>query len=337
MEMSNRATLALTYNNRDISAQVASQVLSFSYVDHDGGKADDINVRLEDSQGLWMNAWFPDKGAILTAGIRTDYTGRKRSLDCGTFAVDEIRPQGPPDIMTIKAVSSFTAKALKREKKTRAWEKVSLKDVAAKIAARHGLGFYFGVESLVSYDRLDQREESDLIFLKRLCDDRDINLKISGEKLILFESRTMEQAPPVFSCTRGKDAVGRFSFSTKAHDVYKAAQVAYWDPDKKEERIHVFTLPGMPVTGETLKINQRVESLADAQAKAQSMLRRKNREETTGTLDVMGDTRLLSGLTGTVSGFGRMDGKYIITEATHTLARTAGYRTSIKIRKVMDW
>ncbi len=333
----NRASLTLTYEGKDISADIASFVTSFSYVDHEGGKADDLQISLEDRKGLWKGSWFPAKGAILTAGIRSHFSGSTKSLHCGVFAIDEVSVEGPPDIVTLKAVSNFTAKALKREKKSKGWESISFQNLAAEIAGEHGLNFYYQVDEAVFYDRLDQREESDLAFLNRLCLDHDLNLKISGEKLIIFESRKIEQTQPVFALVRGDSAIGRYGFSTKTYDIYRACEVSYWDPEKKEEYTHTFVAPDAPSVGQTFKVNQRAESLADAIKKAETMLRRKNRQEITGSFDLMGDTVLFAGLTGTVSGWGIFDGKYIITEASHSQDRSQGYRANIKIRKVLNW
>ena len=333
----NRARLDCRYNNKDISADLAPHVLSFSYTDNEGGKADDLNIRLEDSQGLWQGPWLPQKGSILAVAIQSITGGNARRLNCGIFAVDQVELSGPPDTVTLKAVSSFTAKALKQEKKSRAWEKVHLETVARQIAGEHGLGFYFAGKDPRVLDRLDQREESDLAFLKRLCADRDFNLKLSGEKLILFESQKLEQADPVFSIVRGRSPIYRFSFATKTCEIFRGCEINYWDSDQKMVQKYSFIPPGAPASGEILHINQRVESLAQAKDKARAMLRRKNKQEVTGSLELMGDPGLLSGLTGSLSGWGQFDGKYIITSAVHSQNRTAGYRTTVKIRKVVAW
>lgn len=42
------------------------------YTDVLTGQADDLQLTLEDRDGLWLEAWFPDKGAALTASILTN-------------------------------------------------------------------------------------------------------------------------------------------------------------------------------------------------------------------------------------------------------------------------
>lgn len=333
----NRASLKLIYNGKDISADIASYAESFSYTDHEGGNADDLQVNLDDSKGLWKGAWFPQKGAILKAWIKSDFSGSMRQLYCGTFAIDEISASGPPDIVTLKAVSSLTAKTFKQEAKSRSWESISFSALVDEIAKEHGLAVYYGVGKPIDFTRVDQREESDLRFLNRLAKTNDLNLKISDGKIIIFEGKKFEDAAPVFSVLRGRAEVGRYSFESKTHDVFRGCSVSYWDTDHKEVKTHVFIPPSAPPVGQILKVNQRVESIADAMTKSRSILRRKNKYEVKATFDLMGNTALLAGLTGTITGWGNFDGKYIIGEVRHTQDRSQGYRTNITLRKVLDY
>lgn len=332
-----RAGLVLTYDGKNISADVAPSVTSFSYTDHEGGKADDLSVALEDRDGLWKNAWFPQKGAILKATVNAEIGGKTHTLNCGVFSLDEIAVQGPPDTVNIKGVSSLTGKALKQETRSRAWESVTFEEVAARIAKDHKLDFFYKGSKPIPFKRVDQRQESDLAFLNRLCRDYDMNLKISGEKLILAENRAMETADPVFSITRGKSPVGSYRFSTRTVGIFKGCEVSYWDAEKKTALIHTFTPPQAPPVGQMLKVNQRAEDKSAAEYLAIASLRAKNGKEVTGEFSLMGDPVLLAGLTGTIKGFGEFDGKYIITQAVHAQDRGQGYRTTIQIRKALKW
>ena len=85
--MINRASLILTYDGVDISADVSDCLEDFSVTQALGGKADDLQVTVENIDGLWTGAWFPSKGAELTAKIHAEFLGAKKQLDCGTFAV----------------------------------------------------------------------------------------------------------------------------------------------------------------------------------------------------------------------------------------------------------
>jgi phage protein D len=328
--------LAITYDGVDISTDIAPFVLSLAYTDHDGGKADDLQIRLEDRAGLWRGSWYPRKGALITAAITSRSGDEKRRVSCGTFAIDELGVSGPPSVVALKAVSSLTAKGFKREKKTRAWEKITLRAIAAQMAADHGMTLFFESSRVPEYNRVDQREESDLKFLKRLCDDADFNLKVSEEKLIVYESKTLEQRPSVATIALGPD-LSRYSFTDKTLEIYRACEVTYHDPASNQDRVYRYDAPDSPAVGQVLKINQRVESHAAAMTLAERSLRRKNKVEQTGEIVMPGNPALLAGINITTSGFGVFDAKQFVTEARHSYDRASGYQTAIKFRRVLSY
>lgn len=331
-----RTQLSITYDGVDISADIAPYVLSFTYTDTEGGKADDLQLRLEDRSGLWRSGWYPQKGAKLTAAI-TAYAGEeKKRLACGTFAIDELNVDGPPSTVAIKAVSSLTAKGFKREKKTRGWEKITLQAIAAQMAADHGMTLFIEAMEVPRYDRVDQRAESDLAFLKRLCEEVDFNLKVAEEKIIIYESKTMEARPSAATIALGPQ-LKRYSFSDKTLEIYRACEVSYHDPARDQDRIYRYDAPDKPPVGQVLKINRRVESQAAAIELAKKSLRRKNKMEQTGEIVLPGNPAFLAGINITTSGFGVFDAKQFVTEARHSYARTSGYETAIKFRRILSY
>lgn len=333
------ATLKLSYDNVDISSDIAPCVLGFSYTDHAHGKADDLQITLEDRDQLWKNSWFPRKGAKLVPEIICqgwEEAGDYLSLKPGGFEIDDLGASGPPDTFTIKAVSSPITKSMRREKKTKAWEAVNLQAIAAEIAFNHSLTLFYEAEP-VNFERVDQKEESDLAYLKRLCKENGLNLKISEEKVILFAGKDFEAKSSSFSFSKGSELITRYSLNSKAHDTYRACQVKYHVPAEKEARSYLYVPPNAPAVGQILKINRRVESLAAAMSRAQKELRAKNKDEVKGTLDLMGHPGLLAGLNIDLSGFGVFSGKYFIEEARHNQSQGTGYTTSVTVRKVLGY
>ncbi len=331
-----RTQLAITYDGVDISADIAPYALSFAYTDTEGGKADDVQLRLEDRAGLWRGSWYPQKGALLTAAL-TAYVGEKeKRIACGTFAIDELNVSGPPGVVTLKAVSSLTAKGFKREKKTRGWEKITLQAIAAQMAADHGMTLFFQSSQAPRYHRVDQRSESDLSFLKRLCEETDFNLKVAEEKIIIYESKTLEQRPAVATIALGPE-LSRYTFSDKTLEIYRACEVSYHDPGANQDRVYRFDAPDAPPVGQVLKINRRVESHAAAIELARRSLRRKNKVEQTGEIVMPGNPAFLAGINFNTSGFGVFDAKQFVTEARHSYERGSGYQTAIKFRRVLSY
>jgi len=87
-----------------------------------------------------------------------------------------------------------------------------------------------------------------------------------------------------------------------------------------------------PVKDDFMDIRADVRDQAVKQAK--TALREKNKSEWTCDLIIMGNTRVVAGITFMVEGFGEHDGKYIAESVVHTL--DGGYTTKIKGRRCLE-
>ncbi|STL58720.1 putative control protein for phage late genes expression [Escherichia coli] len=87
-------------------------------------------------------------------------------LECGKFQVDGITCSGPPSVVEVTAVSVPVSSGIRRDLKSNAWEKTTLKDIATSIAKLANLELLFLIDgdSNPYYAREDQMEESDLKF-----------------------------------------------------------------------------------------------------------------------------------------------------------------------------
>lgn len=327
MEM-RKAKLNFTYAGKNISAGLAPYLTGWSYTDFSHGKADDLQLTLENSTGKWIDSWFPQKGTTVTAGVEIE----GKSLHFGTFSIDEIEASGQPSIITLRAMSAITTKALRNEKKTKAWENCSLEKILTEIAKVHGLSSFYSGDA-VNFGRTDQRDESDLGYLKRIADENGLSLKVSEEKIIIFEGKKFDEQDSVFAFER-KD-LASWNFKSKSHDIFKGCKVSYRDPGGKQDLVFSFLPPATPAVGQILNVETRVESLAEAEKKARYELRKKNKDEVTGAITMPGHPGVLAGINITMDGFGVFSGKYFIDEAKHS--QTAGYITDCKIRKVLTY
>ena len=79
-----------------------------------------------------------------------------------------------------------------------------------------------------------------------------------------------------------------------------------------------------------------MSSQAEALRVARNELRNKNKESGKASLSLMGDVRMAAGMTLTIKGWGKFDGKYIVVSAAHAVS-SSGYTTNIEIRKVLGW
>lgn len=336
-----RTKLEVKYEGADISKDLEEYLASLTYTDHEEDQADDLQISLEDKEGNWAADWLAQtggKGAKIEASIiQIDEEGNEKKLECGKFQSDTINETGPPTKVTIKATSIPTDSKIKDEEKTKAWEKIKLSGIAGEIASKNGLESQFESEDDPYYDRREQNKKSDISFLKELCKDAGISLKITDEKIILFDASKFEKLPEVDTLKKGEAEILRWNFGTNFNDAgYSSCEVTYTDPKKKTTIKGEFKNPRADqATGRVLKINTKVKDKAEADGLAKKKLREKNRKETTASLDVAGNIVYVAGSNIKIEGFGLYDGKYMIETATHSISGS-GYKVSLALRKVLE-
>ena len=84
-----------------------------------------------------------------------------------------------------------------------------------------------------------------------------------------------------------------------------------------------------------LQVNEKVETLEEAERLAKKKLREKNKEEFTVSMTLPGNFALVASNTIDLSGLHVYDGKYLITKSTHEI-NGSGYTTKIELRRCLD-
>lgn len=330
-----RAGLKINYNNKDISADLAPFLKSFQYNDVMSGQADDIQIALENREHLWEMDWLPEKGAMLTAAIVTEeweHGQGLQELSLGQFEIDEIELSEPPSEIKIKAVSVPNNTELRGVDKNRSWEKTKLSVIAQDIASGAGLELFFDTEDDPELERAEQTEQSDLSFLQKLCNDAALALKITDMQIVIFDESKYEQAEAVATLTCGESKLKSYSIKSSTREVYAACHVKYQEGKSKSCIEYTFSAPGK--SGKTLQVNEQVKSVGEAEKLAKKKLREKNKEEITMSASVMGSFYFLAGSTVQINSFGKFDGRYIITKASHEIGNA--YTVSMDLRKCID-
>jgi phage protein D len=233
MATARKARVKIVYNHTDISQDIAPFLLGFEYTDNESHKADDIQFTLQDRDQRWISDWMPKKTDTVTAAIIVDdwfRPGESISLPCGTFQVDEIELEGPPHTVRIKAISVPVSSSARGETKTRAWEKISLREIATAIASNAGMSIMFESDTNPQYLRIDQLETSDLAFLQQMCDKACVSLKVTDNQVVIFDERKYEAKDGIRDITQDGGDVKSFHFRSKSAGTAKSAEVSYSDP-----------------------------------------------------------------------------------------------------------
>jgi len=324
-------TFVLTYNTRDITADLTPFKVSVTYTDNlDGDESDSLELSLEDTDGRWWQAWYPSKGDRIN--LRIGYDGQPLA-DCGDFEVDEIEIEGPPSQVRIRALAAGVMKEL-RTNQGKAYENTTLAGIVRTIAARHKLTVVGEIEP-IPIQRATQLHEEDIKFLKRLAREYGYAFNVRGSKLTFYRLEELRGAAAI-QVIRPSD-LSRYSFLDKVKDMPRHARVAYHDPKSKKVVAYDQDSDGQVVakpSADTLKLNSRVESHAQAKAKTQAALAAAGDEATTATLNLWGNPKLVAGMNVELEGFGKLSGRYQIARSKHDLARGGGYGTEIEVRRV---
>lgn len=328
----------LSYNGRAITQDIAPYVMSVTYIDHLTGEADSLDIELEDADGRWCNAWYPEKGAALTFGFGYQH---QPLVSAGRFDVDELELSGPPSTVRIKGLAAGVQKAV-RTRKGRGYEATTLAAIAQRVAKRNKMTLVGKIEAL-QIDRATQYQESDLAFLHRLAGQYGYVFKVTENNTRLVFWKTADlYLQAAIRRYRPSDLSG-WSFRDKLSDVPAGVEVKHHNP--KTKKLVVYGVKdgqttvvgssnaGKNTSADTVKLTRRAPNKASAEAQARAELDRRLLERTSGEISLEGDPALAAGVNIELTGFGQLCGRYTITRATHTITRSGGYVTALELKR----
>ena len=262
-------------------------------------------------------------------------TGKDVTLDMGTFEIDSVDMSGPPDKITVKSTSIPYTSKLRMEKKNKAWEKISLKGIGQEIAGKNGLKLMYEASENPTYKRKEQVQTSDIKFLQGLCHAAGMALKVTTLTIVIYDAAEYDKKPAVKTFKKGSGDIISYKMGTKLTDTaYTSCHVSYTDPDSKETIEYTYTPDSKTGTGQTLEVNEKVNSKAEAVRLAKKRLREKNTQEYTASLKVVGDVSLVAGITVKLKGFQQFDRKYKVTQVKHNLLD--GYTVDLSLKQILE-
>lgn len=279
--------------------------------------------------------------SIQSLFVRKNWNGDGKDdvLDCGQFELDSVDADGPPSTITIKGTSLPYGTQIRQTKKSKAWENCTLKQISNEIASSNGMACMYESAVNPSYARVEQITMSDISFLSHLCHNAGISLKATNKILVLFDQAAYEAKQEVFTIRKGSGSYIKYRLRTGAADKeYASCRVSYINPTTKEiiqATAYVDDYDAKDKDNQHLEITAKVNSIGEAQSLAKKMLRLKNKYEYTADFTLPGNPLLLAGVTVILASWGAWDGKYIITQAVHSIG-SSGYTTRIKLRHVLE-
>jgi phage protein D len=315
--------LKVSIEGTDISDHIIEDVISFRYTDQASHKSDDMDLTMLDTDDKWINGWNPKTSEHIEAAIIIEENGKSLVLDCGKFTIDE--PEySSPGVISIKGVSIPKNSDFVETNKNQSWEKADLKTISGTLASRGNLSLDYESSNNPSYEWKEQKETSDMKFIAEETKNNNLNMKISNDKLIIYDDDSFDSA---ITITRGQSDVKGFSFKKALSSTrYGSCTVSYYDHDKGEKLEYTHSLG----EGKNLKINERVSNIAEAKKMAMSRLSAQNKQEATGSLQLVGRVDIFAGSIIHLENFGIYSGDYFVEKVSHNVS--SGYDIQLDIR-----
>ena len=338
---SRRSYINIIYEGKDITGDLSPYLRGFTYIDN-LDKGDNVTLSLTGDK--WINEWAILKGDKITVEIGVinwRNEGDNRILKCGTFTIDDLSFSGIPDTMNISGTSIDITKDLKGVKKDNTWENISLKEIAQEISKTYSMDLFYDCTEEFIFDKVDQMKESDSSLLARISKEQGMILKITMDKIIIFDEKKYEDKETVI--TFDKTNLMKYDLQCDDLEVYDACELTFYDPFLGELLKSKYEAPISEFykikTGKILYENIDTKVIGNTKEekekflndRAKKILRSKNKNETKMKISYMGDPEYLAGITTKILGFGRYDGVYLITSVTHDV--TKKYTCSLNMRR----
>lgn len=301
-------------NNIDVTTQINKNTSFIEFRDEEGTLADEVTIKAE---GLFKR---PKKGDELKL-----YIGNQEELFfCGLFIVQNSKiSQGQENQTSITATGADFSSDLK-VKRSQSYENISLKDLANIIAKRHDLKVSSDLDDKYVM-HIEQTNESDLHFLKRVAKENNALFAIKNSTVILknkIKNNKKSSSLPRFYLPIKE--LENLIIETRNKTYYNSCK-AIWRDTKENKTLNTVVGSGTP----QLKLKDSFENLADAKAKATAALQKANSKTKTGDFKAAGFKAYAGGIL-IINGTIEDDGEYHITQITHTIDSN-GWNMSMQV------
>lgn len=324
----------ISYEQKDITADITPYLLSLSYTDYLGGQSDELQVDFEDVDGRWLRGWYPEQGDSLSLAIGDQFSGM---VKLGNFELAEIEYSHPPSEISLKALSTGITRA-QRTRNPRAYEKTTLAVIVRQVAARLKLSVTGTVRD-IPIERVTQYQERDIEFLTRLAHEYGHTFKVVDQTLVFMDNAELAKTEAVavldardIKRIRMRDlikgvpdkvvATGYDAKTKKTVSVTRKAQ-----PRRKSAKRGIGTRRHL--SGAFAPVCHDFKRVAGGAALADAA-----DEQCTGNITLVGNPKLVAGQVVQLKGYGKLSGRYLIKQARHEINRSSGYTTELEVKMV---
>lgn len=214
---------SLSLQEKDITQNIRKRLISLSLTDNRGFEADQLDIELDDSDGMMV---MPQRNAVLALSL--GWKGAALTPK-GLFTVDEVEHRGAPDTLTIRARSADFRGSL-NTRRDESYHDTTLSHIVQKVAARNALKAMLATGlGTIKVSHIDQTQETDAAFLTRLASLNGAVAVVKNGTLLFIRpgnGTTVNGKPlPVFTLTR-QDG-DQHSFSIADRDAYTGVTASW--------------------------------------------------------------------------------------------------------------
>lgn len=277
--MSKRGMFKIEAEGRNITALIADRFLGLTVTDSDGKNSDTMALSLDNrddklkfpATGAKLSIWIGDEGDLVNKGL---------------FTIDEIT-EGLEDGIVEVSGKAADMKGTIKSQKTRTWEApLTLGQLVQHIAGEHGYTAKVHTNcGNVELGHLNQRSESDMNLLTRLCEAHGALMKVGNGNLLVAPREAAENADgvplPMTVIDDPSESSGRVTIQERGS--CGAVQACYFD-EGLQQLVNV-VVKGQDAEGPTVELKGRCKSQEEAVAKAKARLDEAARGRATMTLN----------------------------------------------------
>ena len=257
-------TPVIAINGYPLPATIAGNVYRVQYKEGLVMTGDTVCLDISDPTGSFRRGFKLKAAVPVTLSIVS--SGRTRV--CGSFYIHTLEMRGDKsggaDIhIDCTSIPITPASTVRTERKSRASEKTTLKDLTTKAAGESGLSVTYKAADNPTIGRVDQHDESDLVHLGKHCSENDFALKIKDNAIWVLDREALEKQAPVGTIVipspgnpggiNGVGGITSWSLTECVEDVYKGAEVAFKDHKTGKLVVGTVTDPNASDLGPTLR------------------------------------------------------------------------------------
>lgn len=320
--------IEVVYKVNDKVVNIGKYIASLTYRDYEKDQSDELEIRLKDTDSLFITSLYPKKGSKISAKI--GYTGEKL-LDCGIFTIDEDTFEFSDEgkYFTLRALAASVNDKL-RETVTDFYENKTLVQIAKEIGSKHGFTVA-GSQGFLKIPRANQYKETDLAFLRRISEEHGYIFKLTDTVLTFTKAEALEESKPL-SIIKPAD-IKNLTLNDTSVKTYTSCRIKYFSP-KKGKYINVMVKGDKKdVKNEVMTLDIKCGSKEQAIAKAKAALKKGQTTVEGSMILKSGNRYCIAGCNFTLTECGNFNGKYHIKSSEHNITPD-DYECSAEVTKI---